>query len=237
MILNKVCFSFNEKKVIEDLNLEFKTGEIHTILGITGAGKTLLLKLISGILPLQSGSIEKESNNVSYIFQQNAFLPWLTMKRNFEIMQIPNDQKLYDLLVEFNIVEYFNYYPSELSGGTIQKFNILRAFTKNSQLILLDEPFAHLDIIQKEQLYCFLLKLWQHNKPTLVIVTHDIDEALYLSNRVSILSKLTKNITSTYSTEDHHINGQINIETLRTNQNYNNLFKKIYGQLKMELKE
>jgi sulfonate transport system ATP-binding protein len=237
MILNKVCFSFNENKVIQNLDLILKTGEIHTILGITGAGKTLLLKLISGILPLQAGSIEKESGDISYIFQQNAFLPWLTMKRNFEIMQIPIDQKLYDLLLEFNIMEYFNYYPSELSGGTIQKFNILRAFSKNSKVILLDEPFAHLDIIQKEQLYCFLLNLWQRNKATLIMVTHDIDEALLLSNRISILSKLTKNITNTYSTEDHHINGQINIETLRKNQNYNNLFEKIYSQLKMELKE
>ena len=235
MIVENLDYSFKERKILTSLNLKINKGEIHSILGVTGAGKTLLLKLISGIQKIQHGKIELESTRLSYIFQQNAFFPWLKMAKNFAILKNINQIDVKSLFEEFQLIDYLDLYPEELSGGTLQKFNILRAFLINSDLILLDEPFSHLDIIQKESLYQVLIKLWCKKKPTLIIVTHDIDEALFLSHKISILSKQKKQITETFHIKDTNI-PHFNIPNeARRSDNYSNQYLEIHKQLQMDL--
>lgn len=213
--LINIDHQFDQTKVLSNLNLEVQQGDIHTLIGSTGAGKSLLLKIISGLIPLQKGRIEKTGNSsVAFVFQSDAFFSWMSIEKNLQLTTPLSIEEAMPLLRRFRLDEYLGKHPKHLSGGTLQKFNLLRAFLNRADLILLDEPFSHLDTIQKEELYSFLIELWQEYSPTIVLVTHDIDEALYLSHKVSLLSKKERTIKKTIALEDkdfnlkHHLEGR-----------------------------
>lgn len=182
---------------------------------------------MAGIRPPDSGNIDNKSEKLGFVFQEEAFLNWLDIRTN---LQLCHPLKIIDinLIERFQLTEHLDKFPKQLSGGTKQKFNLLRAFTNNPETILLDEPFSHLDQIQKEDLYNFTIELWNLNKPTIILVTHDIDEAIYLSHSLSFLSKKLKNISHTIevkSKEDAHSSSLINE---RLKPQYSELFKKVY---------
>ena len=174
-----------------------------------------------------SGEIDNKSEKLGFVFQEEAFLNWLDIRTNLQLCN-PSQLLNENLIERFQLKEHLDKYPKQLSGGTKQKFNLLRAFTNNPDTILLDEPFSHLDQIQKEDLYNFTIELWNLNKPTIILVTHDIDEAIYLSHSISFLSKKTQNISHSFevkTNEDTHSSSLINE---RAKPHYSDLFKKIY---------
>lgn len=235
LILKNVSYAFQDTKVLEEINLAVNPGSIHTLIGITGAGKSLLLKLIAGILPLQNGQINSANTSIAFVFQHNAFFSWLTIQKNLELTTSLNYEELLPWIRRFKLEEFLHLYPKQLSGGTAQKFNLLRAFLNRSNLLLLDEPFSHLDLIQKEALYNFTQELWQEYLPTIILVTHDIDEALYLSHQISFLSKKTKKILKTIElkSEKEIIN---NFLHERSKSDYLTNFSSVYNFLAEDLK-
>ncbi len=224
--INNISHEFAQNVILQDLSLEIEHGSIHALIGTTGAGKSLLLRLISGLTDLQNGSIETDKQKLSFVFQNNSFLPWLTIEKNLELSTKLKTSEMIMLLRKFNLLDYLKMYPKHLSGGTIQKFNLLRAFLNKSEIVLLDEPFSYLDIIQREDLYNAALDLWKEYRPTILMVTHDIDEALYLSHKISFLSKKEKRIKMTLSIGENQKSLPItNLVEERLKKDYLNNFK------------
>ncbi len=227
--------SFDNKQILNQVNLLVEKGTIHSLIGTTGAGKTLLLRVLAGLEKMQTGSITNSPKKLSFVFQKNPLFPWLTLKKNLELTTGKNILDFSAQLEKFKLTEYLNLYPYEISGGTIQKFNLLRAFLSEAEVIFLDEPFSHLDIIQRETLYEFTHELWKEKKPTIILVTHDIDESLLLSHKISFLSKKQKNITQTFSVKTISDLNQENILELRKMPFYQDIFSNIYELLKKDL--
>lgn len=194
VILENIQLAIGNSQILNGLNLNVEKNCIHTIIGTTGSGKSLLLKLIAGMTKQSAGKREISAKKISFVFQEQAFFEWLTIRKNIELS---SGLKLNtnSWLERFKLKSYLDYAPNALSGGTKQKFNLLRAFLNKPEIILLDEPFSHLDQIQKEDLYNFTIELWKDYKPTIILVTHDIDEAIYLSHTISFLSRHEKKLT------------------------------------------
>lgn len=195
--IQNLNFAFENKKVLNNLSLDIRDHSIHSIVGLTGAGKTLLLKLLSNLISIQSGTIQGVPAKKSVVFQKQSFFPWLTILKNLQLCTHLSEAELASLMDKFRLTEFSNKYPYQLSGGTLQKVNILRAFIAQAEIIFMDEPFVHLDLVQKDELYSFTLELWQKDKPIIFLISHDLDEALFLSHQVSYLSRKSGNITKT----------------------------------------
>ncbi|MEK7177330.1 MAG: ABC transporter ATP-binding protein [Patescibacteria group bacterium] len=192
-----------EEDVIKNISLEVNEGEIISIIGPSGCGKSTLFNIISGILKQNKGTIKIDGLNekqrqgkFGYMFQEPLLFPWLKVLENvmlgFEIKGLEKNQakiKALDLLKKFNLFEYSNFYPDGLSGGMKQKVALLRTIAFNSSLLLLDEPFGSLDAITRSSLHMYLLEIWKKLKLTIIFTTHDIREAIFLSDRVYVLSK------------------------------------------------
>ena len=228
-------YHFDSRQVLKSLNLNVPEGIIHSLIGTTGAGKTLTLKLIAGLIPLQTGKVAKGSNDISFVFQQNSFLPWLTMQENLKSSLGDFTEELDQAIAQLNLSLFLTSHPKELSGGTLQKFALVRAFAKKSKIILLDEPFSHLDIIQKEDLYKTMINLWQDYRPTLLLVSHDIDEVLLLSHSISFLSLKSKQISSRIDIRHFDEVPQITLSQFRQDKSNYQLFEKLLGLLREDL--
>ena len=180
--------------------MDIKKGEFITIVGKSGCGKSTLLKLISGMVPITEGeilingkSVNGVSKDCSMIFQDARLFPWLKIKDNVAIglKNISSEEKNrivleYLELVGLKGVE--NSYPDQLSGGMAQRASIARGLALNSQIMLFDEPFSALDAMTKVQLQEELLKIHQEKGKTVILVPHDIEEAVYLGDRVVVMA-------------------------------------------------
>lgn len=230
IILKNISYSFENKKVLEGLNLSIKKGSIHSLVGISGAGKSTTLKLISSLLPLSIGEIQNLPKKINFAFQQSPLIPWLNVKDNLKICT-KDHAEVDEYLTIFRLMDISSQFPNELSGGMIQKINILRSFLGKPELILMDEPFVHIDSIQKEDLHEFLLNLWKKSHPTIIFVTHDIDEAIYLSEAISLFSIKDKKVSETFSVTK---NSGATYLDLKGSEHYPIHFKKIYNHLKQD---
>lgn len=202
LIIDNLSQSF-EQEVIKNVSLEIFENEIVSIIGPSGCGKSTLFNIISGILPEDHGIIkidEKEEKNrqgkFGYMFQEPLLFPWLKVLENimlgYEVKGLAKNKariKALDLLKKFSLFEYANFYPNSLSGGMKQKVALMRTVAFNSSLLLLDEPFGSLDAITRSSLHLYLLEIWKRLKLTILFTTHDIREALFLSDRIYVLSK------------------------------------------------
>ena len=195
----KLCVSksYGEKKVFEDFRFEIGDGEIVAVLGKSGVGKTTLLNILAG-LTSYDGSIDPLPEKVGYIFQEPRLLPNLTIAENLRFIG-GRDEDIDEILKKVELFELKNKRPKYLSGGEKQRVSIARAFLSNAKLLLLDEPFSSLDVALKIRLIATFTKLWQEKKPTVVFVTHDLDEALAISDRVIVLDdgKIVKELQIT----------------------------------------
>lgn len=183
---------------LSDVNLSVREGEFITVIGPSGCGKSTLLKLIAGLDPDYSGSIELGGQKVKgpgidkgFVFQEPRLFPWLTVERNIAAdlsLRDPEVRKKVDELIEgIRLKGFEKAYPRELSGGMAQRVAIARALLRNPKVLLLDEPFGALDAFTRAHMQEVLLDIWQKNKTTMILVTHDIDEAVFLANRIVIL--------------------------------------------------
>ncbi|MBN3552845.1 ABC transporter ATP-binding protein [Fictibacillus nanhaiensis] len=186
--------TFNQDTAgFQDINLSVKEGEIIGILGTSGCGKSTLLRVLSGLDQQYEGtiSIENGSNNqIGMMFQEPRLLPWLSVKKNISFgleKEERNTEKYKTYLDLVGLTGFENHFPKDLSGGMAQRTAIARALITEPEILLLDEPFSALDAFTKMQLQDLLLSIWQKKKTTMILVTHDIDEALYLCDRIFIL--------------------------------------------------
>jgi NitT/TauT family transport system ATP-binding protein len=188
---------------LDRVNLNVKKGEICAVIGPSGCGKTTLLYVLAGILKPTSGTVLVNNTEVcpkrretAIILQDYGLMPWKTAWQNtvigMEIRgfdKVAKNAKAEQVLQELGIYEYRNSYPSQLSGGQRQRVAIARAISLEPDLLLMDEPFSSLDAITRESLQETLLKIWQANRITVVIVTHSVEEAVFLGHKVAVFSK------------------------------------------------
>lgn len=199
LILENVSRSFQAVTAIKQINLTIKKGEVICLLGKSGCGKSTLLRTLSGLDQGYSGKIYFEGNpltgvreDIGFIFQEPRLLPWLNVIDNIQFGLKQSDEQTLKRVHRF--IQYVGLtgkeclYPKALSGGMSQRVAIARALVCDPEVLLLDEPFSALDHFTKLELQDLLLKIQAKYKTTMVMVTHDIDEALYLADRIVVLS-------------------------------------------------
>ncbi|MCT4618310.1 MAG: ABC transporter ATP-binding protein [Marinisporobacter sp.] len=187
--MNKIEKAFGKVMVLKDFSLEVNKEEILCIIGPSGCGKSTMLNMISGNLIPSKGELVNKSKNISYVFQEDRLLPWKSVYENIHIVNRRNTKDQIKALIERVGLEGFeNYYPVNLSGGMRQRCSIARAFNYEADLLLMDEPFKSLDYNLRFTMIEHLLNLWEMKRNSIVFVTHEIDEALLLGDRILVLS-------------------------------------------------
>lgn len=194
--LKHISKQFDGIAVFKDFDISFREGVISCILGPSGCGKTTLLNMMGGVAAADGGDFSNLSGKrFSYIFQAPRLLPWKTVEENIDFVIDQNlnfderKQKVDYLLQMVELSDYAKHYPSQLSGGMAQRVSIARAFAIDSDVILMDEPFSGLDITLKKNIMERFVAIWKRDKRTVIYVTHDIGEALLLSNEIIVFSK------------------------------------------------
>ena len=189
----------NGTVALQGITLEIGAGEIVAVVGGSGCGKSTLLRLLSGLDHPTHGTIDVDGTRivaphpaVGIVFQEPRLLPWLTVERNvgFGLEHLPRAERrgrVQEVLARVGLAEYGPRWPRELSGGQSQRVSIARALVTRPSVLLLDEPFSALDAFTRVELQDHLLEIWADTRPTLVLVTHDIEEAVALASRVVVL--------------------------------------------------
>ena len=197
----------NEKKnvIFKNFDLKIPTGELLCIFGPSGCGKTTLLNIVAGLDNKFNGFItynkKISEEKISYLFQAPRLFPWLTAQENIEfpIKKEKNCKKISNNLLEkIGLKKFANSFPNKLSGGMQRRIALARAFSTNPEVLLLDEPFISLDNKIADQLRKLLISLWKQKKPIIIFVTHDLNEAIQLSDRIIFLSNLPAKILLDY---------------------------------------
>jgi sulfonate transport system ATP-binding protein len=189
----------NGVEALAHVSLDIPQGQIVAFVGGSGCGKTTMLRLIAGLESATSGRIELDGErlaaphpSVGVVFQEARLLPWLTVAQNIGfgldgLARSEREQRVEEALLRVGLAGYGARWPRELSGGQAQRVAIVRALVARPKVLLLDEPFSALDAFTRASLHEHLLGLWEANKPTLLLVTHDVDEAVTLADRVIVL--------------------------------------------------
>lgn len=186
--LKDIYKAFGESVVYKDFSIAFREGVTTCILGPSGCGKTTLLNIIGGLLTPDSGSLQGfDGKRFGYIFQEPRLLPWKTVRQNIEFVTDGKDTDEFLKLVDLQ--QSADKYPSQLSGGMSQRVSIARALAVRPDIILMDEPFSSLDSILKKNIIDSFKKILETEKKTVIYVTHDIDEAITVSDDIIVLSK------------------------------------------------
>ncbi|MCR8659915.1 ABC transporter ATP-binding protein [Paenibacillus endoradicis] len=192
---------------LQNIQLSIAKGELITIIGPSGCGKSTLLKIVAGLDTEYSGDVLLNGKPIAgpsiekgFIFQEPRLFPWLTVEKNIAAnlsLRDPAVRKKVDELIELVRLKGFEKsYPRELSGGMAQRVAIARALLRTPDVLLLDEPFGALDAFTRAHLQEVLLDIWQKNKTTMLFVTHDLDEAVFLGERVIIMNPRPGHIRS-----------------------------------------
>lgn len=189
----------NEFTALEYINLEVNSGEIVSILGTSGCGKSTLIRIIAGLDFPTSGSVRIHNQlllaphpEIGIIFQEPRLMPWLSVWKNVQfglsdISKAKKEKVTKETIAKVGLTEFSQLLPRELSGGMAQRVAIARALVTKPSILLLDEPFSALDAFTRMKLQEHLLKIWEYDRPTMMLVTHDIEEALMLSDRVVVM--------------------------------------------------
>jgi NitT/TauT family transport system ATP-binding protein len=233
-------------QAIKSIDLDIPKGKLTTLLGPSGCGKTTLLKIIAGLLPKSGGEVLVNGKPVdgpgperAFVFQDFALLPWATVLRNvsfgLELRKIEKEQR-YDIarryIKEVGLEGFEDAYPHELSGGMRQRVGLARALTVDSEILLMDEPFASVDEQTRRKLQDDLLKLLQVEQKTVIFVTHSIEEAVYVSDQVALLGPRPSTIMRIIETELGDIE---NVEDIRRDKRYLDVVEDLWQILKQYL--
>jgi NitT/TauT family transport system ATP-binding protein len=189
--------------VLQDFNLSVREGEFLSVLGPSGCGKSSFLNILAGLVPQTKGDVRIDgqiltgvSRKLGVVFQAYALFPWRTVIENIEIGLEIRDVKRAERRAEatrflalVGLQAYGNHYPHQLSGGMRQRVAIARALAYGPEVLLMDEPFGALDAQTRESLQSELLGIWETSAKTVVFITHSIDEAIFLSDRVAIMTR------------------------------------------------
>ena len=203
--INNLSYSMNEKKILNNINLKLEKEKIACILGPSGCGKTTLLKLIAGLSKVQEGEIflnenlvsssnihlKTEKRKIGFLFQDYALFPHQTVKQNlqFAIKDKSTSHRVEEIMDVIKLSDSLEKYPHELSGGEQQRVALARSIIAKPDLLLLDEPFSSLDLNLKEEVRDDTLHLLQKSNISVLLVTHDPFEAMFISNQINIMNK------------------------------------------------
>jgi NitT/TauT family transport system ATP-binding protein len=198
----------NATTALENVTLELNKGEFVCILGASGCGKSTLLSLVAGLDKPTSGTIEIANGRPAVMFQEPALLPWLTVRRNVElpmrIHKLDTEQRnktVNRLLSMVGLIDFADHRPHQLSGGMRQRCALARALAQDSELLLMDEPFAALDAITRDQLHDDLNRIWQETGKTIIFVTHNVREAVRLGDRVVLMTPRPGRVAQTWDVD------------------------------------
>lgn len=199
--VNKIFGERGERSliVLKNINLEIRAGEIFVIVGPSGSGKSTFLRVINGLETSYTGEVvwnkEYRHSDIAFVFQEFALLPWLTVYQNIEVGLLNrslSEKRRSEIvsreLHQFGLEKFAEAYPKELSGGMKQRVGLARALAIDPKILLMDEPFSELDSFTAEELRKELLRIWQERKITIIMVTHIIEEALELGDRVAVFT-------------------------------------------------
>ncbi|WP_273484803.1 ABC transporter ATP-binding protein [Desulforamulus ruminis] len=202
VVVSNLTKQFGELLVLDNINFNVGEGEFLCIVGPTGCGKTTFLNLLSKLIPSTKGNIyidneiaDPKRHNISFVFQEPSCMPWRTVRQNIaygmEVKKFPQkemEERLEKTMKLVGLTDCADLYPNQISSSMEQRVAIARAFAAKPDLLLMDEPYGQLDVKLRYYLEDELISIWQEFKTTVIFVTHNIEEAVYLAERVLILS-------------------------------------------------
>ena len=200
--VRSVSKSYDKVEALRDVDLDFPRGKLTSLLGPSGCGKTTLLKIIAGLIEADAGSVVVDGRTVrgpgperAFVFQDFALMPWATVLRNVafglelrSVAKSERDDVARRYIADVGLSGFENKYPHELSGGMRQRVGLARALAVNAEVLLLDEPFSAVDEQNRRKFQADLIALRANQKKTFIFVTHSIEEAVYISDRIVLLS-------------------------------------------------
>lgn len=214
-----LTFAYEQKKILDNLDFSVEEGAFVSILGPSGSGKSTILKLLTGVLKPEKGEILVDGQKIgglsrqfAYMPQNDLLFPWKTILDNVclygeihgSLKEMRREAR--EHLAEFGLAGYEDCYPSQLSGGMRQRAAFLRTALCRADILLLDEPFGALDVITRGEMQDWLLNMRKKLNRTVVLVTHDMDEAIYLSDRILILNQSPARIVDEIAIEERQRN-------------------------------
>jgi sulfonate transport system ATP-binding protein len=193
---------FGDLLVLDEISFNVGEGEFLSIVGPTGCGKTTFLNTLSKLIPSTAGDIfidgeiaDPKKHHLSFVFQEPTCMPWRTVRENvaygMEVKHVPKvemEKKLDEIMGMVGLADCAGLYPNQISASMLQRIAVARAFAVNPDLLLMDEPYGQLDVKLRYYLEDELVRLWEHLKSTVIFVTHNIEEAVYVSERILVLS-------------------------------------------------
>ncbi|WP_058308063.1 ABC transporter ATP-binding protein [Gracilibacillus massiliensis] len=196
--IEQLSKSFGSQPILEQLQFHVKEGEFVSLLGPSGSGKSTIFHLIGGLYKPDHGSIRLNGNeisgqkgSISYMPQTPSLFPWRTILENVvlgvELFEKPDKEKARRMLERAGLADYIDAYPHELSGGMRQRVAFIRSILSPQSFICLDEPFSALDEFTRFDMQKWLLSIWEEERPSVLFVTHNIEEAIFLSDRILVL--------------------------------------------------
>ncbi|MBE3555028.1 MAG: ABC transporter ATP-binding protein [Thermicanus sp.] len=243
--LTKIFYKKKEPVVaIENLSFTIKEGEFVCLIGPSGCGKTTLLRILAGLETPSTGEVilkhkDREKPLQSMIFQENGVIPWMTVEENvsfgLRMRKVPKEvikQRTEYYLEKIGLAKFARLYPKELSGGMKQRASIARAFANDPEILFMDEPFASLDEQNKFILQNELLNIWEETGKTVLFITHSLDEALLLSDRIILMSAHPGRIVAEKRITKRRPR---TMEEIRSDPGMNALFVKMWNHLQREV--
>ena len=213
MVSQAIGKSFNNKIILENITFIILKQEIVSILGPSGIGKSTLLNILSGIEKPTTGKVEMFTEKIGYVFQDDRLLPWLTLFENIRLANINGDINIVkEILKIVGLEDYTDYYPNQLSGGMRQRGAIARAMYYAGELLFLDEAFRSLDEYKRIELLNLLLTLKESKGVSSLFITHDIEEAIYVSDRILILNGEPAKIIKEINIREKKLKGKLSLE-------------------------
>ena len=240
--IENLCIEFENKIIVKDINLKVNKGELVSIVGVSGTGKSTIFNAVAGLISPKYGNIYLNKENivnkkgkVSYMLQKDLLLPFRTTIDNIALPLLIKGvnkedayKKINNYIDKFGLKNQEFKYPNKLSGGQRQRAALLRTYMFSSDMILLDEPFSALDFITKKNIHKWYMDIGKELNLTTLLITHDIDEAIYLSDKIYILAS-----NGEYSTLSKEI--EINLENRdNTSPEFNNIKRKILNLMHVE---
>jgi ABC-type nitrate/sulfonate/bicarbonate transport system ATPase subunit len=200
--LRGIAKTFASTTALSPLDLDIERGSFVSIVGPSGCGKSTLFNILSGLIQPDNGSISLEDQNVigatghvGYMLQKDLLVPWRTVLGNITLgarlkgkVGLEDKEQAMGFAQKYGLGEFLHHYPSALSGGMRQRVALMRTLATNHQLLLLDEPFGALDAQTRFEMQQWLLQVWRDTQRTVLFITHDVDEAVFLSDRVLVMS-------------------------------------------------
>lgn len=235
----------SETKALENVNFNILDNDFVSIVGPSGCGKTTILSLIAGLLVPSSGEIILDGKKVTgvnteigYMFQKDNLFDWLTVEKNvlfaLKLQKKDNPENIrfvYNLVEKYGLKEFLNHYPSELSGGMRQRVSLIRTLATRPKLLLLDEPFSALDYQTRLDIQNIVYKIILDEQKTAILVTHDISEAIAMSNKIIILSKRPASVKQII---DINFDANLTPFQKRNDPQFSKYFNLIWEELKNE---